>query len=120
MKIFYHNDADGRCAGAIAYRSSLCQRQAELIEMQYSKRVPVETIGEETWLWTGNGFKMPLPDEVHPPENLEQKILLMLPSPDRSDKRAETSERFARVVFKTNNPENTKLPKGNGGVLEVK
>ena len=47
MKIFYHNDADGRCAGAIAYRSPLCQRQAELIEMEYSKKVPVETIGED-------------------------------------------------------------------------
>ncbi|GEM_PF-3676017 len=47
MKIFYHNDADGRCAGAIAYRSPMCQKQADLIEMEYSKRVPVETIGED-------------------------------------------------------------------------
>jgi len=63
-----------------------------------------ENYSKETWLWAGNGFRMPRPDEVHPPENLEQKIWLMPPSPDRADKRAETSEKFARAVFKANAP----------------
>ena len=65
MKIFYHNDADGRCAGAIAYRSPLCQMQAELIEMEYSKRVPVETIRkDEVIIIVDFSFKPEVMEEV--------------------------------------------------------
>ncbi len=37
MKIFHHNDADGRCAGAIAWRSPLVNRSSiyEVIEIDY-------------------------------------------------------------------------------------
>lgn len=47
MKIYYHNDLDGRCAGAIAYREARDWRGAkiELIELDYKDRVDVEKIG---------------------------------------------------------------------------
>lgn len=43
-KIYHHNDNDGRAAAAIAYRSEMVNRQAELIEMDYKTPVPIEGI----------------------------------------------------------------------------
>lgn len=45
MKIFYHNDLDGRCAGAIAYRANKDKYpDAKLIEMDYKDEVDIEEI----------------------------------------------------------------------------
>lgn len=67
---------------------------------------------KETWLWTGNGFKMPAvikpgdmfdqPTWVEPTEG--SKMHKMGPSPDRADRRAETSMGFSRAVFAANRP----------------
>lgn len=40
-KVFYHNDADGRCAGAIVYREL---EQCEMYEMDYTKKFPMDNI----------------------------------------------------------------------------
>jgi len=57
---------------------------------------------KETWLWTGNGFRMPWPQYETPPEGTTQKIWLMPPSEDRANKRSETPMGFARAVFAAN------------------
>lgn len=48
MKIFYHNDLDGRCAGAIVYKHlKNCEDDGtgfEYIEMDYNFPVPIEKI----------------------------------------------------------------------------
>jgi len=47
-KIFFHNDLDGRCAGAIAYRAlkdRVKESTIELIELDYKDRIEVEKIG---------------------------------------------------------------------------
>lgn len=41
MKVFHHNDLDGRCAAAIALR---CNPEAECIEINYNQRFPIEDI----------------------------------------------------------------------------
>lgn len=48
MKIYYHNDLDGRAAGAIAYRAlkdGVNESTIELIELDYKDRIEVEKIG---------------------------------------------------------------------------
>lgn len=57
---------------------------------------------KETCLWTGNGFRMPLPIHTTPPEGVTQKIWLMAPSDDRENLRSETPPGFARAVFEAN------------------
>lgn len=57
---------------------------------------------KETWLWTGNGFRMPRPMHATKPEGVVQKIWTMPPSDDRADLRAETPPGFARAVFEAN------------------
>ena len=47
MKIIYHNDNDGYCSAAIAYKfysESKIFDKIELIEMDYDKVFPIETI----------------------------------------------------------------------------
>ncbi|GAH89360.1 unnamed protein product, partial [marine sediment metagenome] len=47
MKIYYHNDLDGRCAGAIAYRALRDQNKdakIELIELDYKDEIKVKEI----------------------------------------------------------------------------
>jgi len=48
MKVFYHNDLDGRCAGAIVYKYLMnCEDDGtgfEYIEMDYNFPVPIEKI----------------------------------------------------------------------------
>ena len=44
MKIFHHNDPDGRCGAAVAIKK--LGKAAELIEMDYAKEVPVDRIQE--------------------------------------------------------------------------
>jgi len=50
MKIYYHNDADGRCAGAIVLMYTT--QTPELIEKSYNKKFEYDKIkiGEEVWL----------------------------------------------------------------------
>lgn len=57
---------------------------------------------KETWLWTGNEFRMPRPIHAMKPEGVTQKIWQMPPSDDRADLRAETPPGFARAVFEAN------------------
>lgn len=57
---------------------------------------------KETWLWLGNGFRMPLPETRQQPQDAEAKIWLMPPGPDRADKRSETPPGFAQAVFDAN------------------
>lgn len=45
MKIYHHNDADGRCAAAIALRTPLAMKsEVELIEVDYKDNIDVEKI----------------------------------------------------------------------------
>ncbi len=45
MKIYYHNDLDGRCAGAIAYRATKTEgTKIELIELDYKDEIKVKEI----------------------------------------------------------------------------
>jgi len=44
MKIFYHNDLDGRCAAAIVYRAMGMKTNDEYIEMDYNRSVLVDSI----------------------------------------------------------------------------
>ena len=43
MKIYHHNDLDGRCAGAIVWRSGECKRDqsCETIEVDYKDMIDV-------------------------------------------------------------------------------
>lgn len=48
MKIYFHNDLDGRCAGAIAYRATKVEKvkgaKVELIELDYKDEIVVKEI----------------------------------------------------------------------------
>ncbi len=48
MKIYYHNDLDGRCAAAIAYRAIEAERvkgiKVDLIELDYKDKIKVKEI----------------------------------------------------------------------------
>ncbi len=57
---------------------------------------------KETWLWTGNGFSIPIPVNTRPPEGTTEKIFKMSPSDDRDNLRSETPPGFARAVFNAN------------------
>lgn len=57
-----------------------------------------ESYSKETWLWTGNGFRMPVPLGVDESE-ADDRIHTMSPGEDRSEKRSETPMGFARAVF---------------------
>lgn len=59
-----------------------------------------EAYTKETWLWTGNGFKMPRTDpDGLLQEDADSRIHTMSPSEDRGDRRAETPTGFARAVY---------------------
>jgi oligoribonuclease NrnB/cAMP/cGMP phosphodiesterase (DHH superfamily) len=49
MKCYYHNDLDGRCAGAIVYRTVAKRGSIEMIEVDYKDEIDVDRIedGEE-------------------------------------------------------------------------
>jgi oligoribonuclease NrnB/cAMP/cGMP phosphodiesterase (DHH superfamily) len=49
MKCYYHNDLDGRCAGAIVYRTIAKRENWEMIEVDYKDEIDLEKIedGEE-------------------------------------------------------------------------
>lgn len=47
MKVFYHNDLDGRCAGAIAYRYYGKTPQITLIEIDYKDEIDVDAITKD-------------------------------------------------------------------------
>src|SRR3989304_2254605 len=49
MKIFYHNDMDGRCAAF--WVNHTAQYVADYIEMDYSKPFPIETIVKNEKVW---------------------------------------------------------------------
>lgn len=57
---------------------------------------------KKTCLWTGNGFRMPLPQFRRKPVGVIEKIWKMPPSKDRSLKRSETPIGFAKAVFEAN------------------
>lgn len=47
----HHNDADGRCAGAIVYRKALQdEREFKFYEMDYAKPLPEIPDGAEVWM----------------------------------------------------------------------
>jgi oligoribonuclease NrnB/cAMP/cGMP phosphodiesterase (DHH superfamily) len=60
-KIYYHNDLDGRCAGAIALRSDYLKKQKEpcdLFEVDYNDEVAIDKIGlDETLIILDYSFK---------------------------------------------------------------
>lgn len=52
MKVFYHNDLDGKCAANIIYRH--CQenvRNIEFIEMNYDKPFPIDIVESDEVVW---------------------------------------------------------------------
>lgn len=57
-----------------------------------------ESYSKETWLWTGNGFRMPVTDGV-PESEADDRIHKMAPSDDRGEKRSKTPMGFARAVY---------------------
>lgn len=57
-----------------------------------------ECYSKETWLWTGNGFRMPVTDGVDA-TRADDRIHKMGPSKHRSEKRSETPMGFARAVY---------------------
>jgi len=57
-----------------------------------------EAYSKETWLWTGDGFRMPVTDGVSY-DDADDRIHKMPPSDDRADKRAATPMGFARAVY---------------------
>jgi len=57
-----------------------------------------ERYTKKTCLWTGGGFRMPVSDGVAV-DQADDRIHKMPPGEDRSDKRAETSQGFARAVY---------------------
>lgn len=57
-----------------------------------------EQYTKETWLWTGNNFKMPVIDGVSE-DAADNRIHSMPPSEDRSEKRSVTPTGFARAVY---------------------
>lgn len=48
MICFHHNDADGRCAGAIVHKK---YPECRFVEMEYSKAVPFDMIGKDEEVW---------------------------------------------------------------------
>ena len=62
----------------------------------YAKRD--ESYSKETWLWTSEGFRMPVTDGV-PASEADDRIHTMPPGEDRAEKRAETPMGFSRAVF---------------------
>lgn len=63
---------------------------------------PGDAYYKRTCLWTGNGFKVPLPRPVRPTEG--SKMHLMAPGEDRANLRSETPMGFAQAVFEANAP----------------
>jgi hypothetical protein len=57
-----------------------------------------ERYTKETWLWTGNGFKMPKTNGVNR-EQSDDRIHKMSPSEQRKEKRAKTPTGFAKAVY---------------------
>lgn len=72
-----------------------------------------ESYTKETWLWTGGGFRMPVTDGVSESE-ADDRIHKMPPSEERSDKRAETPNGFARAVFLAHHDPETYARAGTG------
>ena len=72
---------------------------------------------KETWLWTGNGFRMPTvakpgdmfdkPTWVEPTQG--SKMHLLPPGPDRQNQRSATPPGFCDAVFWANAPEHVRL-----------
>lgn len=61
MKIFHHNDNDGRLSAFLVATKFPSLQGIEFVEVNYGKPFPVETIdGEETWIVDFN----PLPEEM--------------------------------------------------------
>jgi len=61
-----------------------------------------EAYTKETWLWVGNGFRLPRARRVEPKRG--SVILDLPPSEERADFRSETPLGFALAVFEANRP----------------
>ena len=61
---------------------------------------PGDAYTKRTCLWTGGGFVMPTKRPVLPTEG--SRMHRLAPSPNRSDRRAETPRGFAQAVFEAN------------------
>ena len=69
MRIYFHNDSDGRCAGAIAYRAAKVEGvKVELIEINYKDNVDIEKIKI--------GEKIIIVDFSFKPDVMEKVLLL--------------------------------------------
>lgn len=55
---------------------------------------------KKTCLWTGGGFTMPPFLHTSKPDGVVNECHNMAPSPDRADRRSETSMAFAEAVFR--------------------
>jgi len=67
MKCFYHNDLDGRCAGAIVYRAVSRKDDWEFIEVDYKDEIDIDKIED--------GEKIVIVDFSFEPEVMEKVLL---------------------------------------------
>lgn len=63
---------------------------------------PGDAYTKKTCLWTGNGFRMPIPNRVEPEPG--SRTLRFSPGPDRANLRSVTPAGFAQAVFVANHP----------------
>lgn len=69
MRIYFHNDLDGRCAGAIAYRAAKAEGvKTELIEINYKDNIDIKKIKI--------GEKIIIVDFSFKPDVMEEVLLL--------------------------------------------
>jgi len=70
MKCYYHNDLDGRCAGAIVFHSVSIKEQnreykSEMIELDYKDEIEIEKILPNEQIWIVDfSFKPEIMEEV--------------------------------------------------------
>ena len=57
---------------------------------------------KKTCIWHGGGFVFPTPSVQQEPEDVQQLIWKMSPSPDRAAERSKTPQGFAEAVFRVN------------------
>jgi len=63
---------------------------------------PADNYRKKTCLWTGNGFRMPLPARDPDLGEPDDRIHKAPPGPDRANFRSATPRGFARAVFEAN------------------
>lgn len=81
-----------------------------------------EAYSKETWLWTSEDFVMPKPRAA---DEYDERIQMMSPSDDRSERRSVTPTGFSRAVFEANSAsdvqyrrQTSRVACGDGGYIE--